>query len=156
MITDKSKPFCAKENSIRRLGREILQAQKKYKGKLIIAHGSGSFGHTPASKYKTHEGFINKKSLEGAILTSNAATQINQIAMDSLIKVGLKVKSFAPSSFIFAKKGKKNKVLLEPIMYALTKGMIPVIYGDVLMDQDKGVCIFSAEKLINLLVGSLH
>lgn len=155
VITDKTRPFCAKERTIRRLGREIADAQKKYKGKLLIGHGSGSFGHTVASRYKTHKGLINRDSLKGAVLTSEAAIEINRIVMRNLVKIGLKVKSFAPASFIVAKGGKSQKVFSEPIRETLSTGVTPVIYGDVIGDTKMGFCIFSAEKVMQVLMKDL-
>lgn len=155
VITDKGKPFTAKRKVIKRLAREILQAQGEYRGKLIISHGSGSFGHTVASQYKTHEGLINKNSVKGAVLTSDAANRINKIVMGELMNAGLSVKSFSPASFIFAKAGKPHKVFIDSIKHALSKNIIPVVYGDVLMDKDMGVCIFSAENVISVLVKKL-
>jgi isopentenyl phosphate kinase len=156
VITDKSKPFCAKEKVIQRLANEILTAQKKFKGNLLITHGSGSFGHTVASKYKTHKGLINKKSLEGAVLTSEAAIEINRIVMGNLVKSGLKVKTFAPASFIFAENNNPSKTFSEPIVQALLTGLNPVIYGDVVTDKKMGFCIFSAEKVIGTLIKGLN
>ena len=156
VITDKNTPFTSKNTAIRKLGREILKVQEKFKGKVIVAHGSGSFGHTVAAKYQTHKGIINKKSIEGFVKTSDAATEINKIVMKNLIDVGLKVKSFSPASFIVAKNQKAQKVFADPIRQCLLTGSVPVIYGDVVMDADIGFCIFSAEKVIEALVKALN
>jgi isopentenyl phosphate kinase len=156
VITDKSKPFYAKERTIGRLGREILQVTKRYKGCLIIGHGSGSFGHVVASRYKTHKGLINRDSKKGMVLTSDAAIQINRIVMKNLIKVGLLVKSFSPTSFIVAKGGRFYKVFSDPIHNVLLTGVTPVIYGDVIGDIKMGFCIFSAEMIIHALIKALR
>lgn len=74
VITDKSKPFTARPGAIKRLVGEIKQAGKIYKGKILIGHGSGSFGHTVAAKYKTQEGIDKKDSINGrplAVFTSH-------------------------------------------------------------------------------------
>lgn len=155
VITDKDKAFTPKRKVIKRLAYEILQAQKKHNFRLIISHGSGSFGHSVASKYKTHKGLINENSIKGAVLTSDVAVEINRIVMRELIEVGLMVKSFAPASFIFAKNKKPYKIFPDPLKKSLSERITPVVYGDVVMDQDKGVCIFSAEKVISVLVKAL-
>ena len=155
VITDKAKPFYAEEKVIARLGREILQAQKQFKGKLIISHGSGSFGHTVATKYKTHQGLVNKNSLKGLSETADAASRINRIVTKNLKLQGLNVVSFAPASFIISKGGKLAKFFSEPIALCLKVGGIPLVYGDVVMDGEKGFTIFSAEKVIEALVEGL-
>jgi len=152
VITDKKRPRVAKEAVIRRLGREILKALPKYNGKIIIGHGSGSFGHTYAARYKTQEGIIDKDSLEGLVKTADVATQINRIVIKNLIKVGLKTVSFAPASFIYAKDKKVSKSFVAPIIKCLDIGIIPVVYGDVVMDEKRGFCIFSGEGVLNTLI----
>jgi len=151
VITDKSKPYYANKKIIARLGKEIFQAQKKYKGKLIIGHGQGSFAHIPASKYQTHRGFFNKNSIKGATVTSNMAIEPNRILMNSFIKIGLLVKTFSPASFILAKNGNVQEIFTEPINNALRIGLVPVVYGDVIEDLDKGFCIFSTDKIFRVL-----
>ena len=60
VITDKSQPFTAREDTIRRLGREIRQALEDQPNlRLVLGHGSGSFGHVVAQNYRTREGIID-------------------------------------------------------------------------------------------------
>lgn len=155
VITDKGRAFYAKEKVIARLGREIFQAQKQLKAKLIIGHGSGSFGHVVATKYQTHQGLVNKNSLKGLSETADAASRINRIVTKNLKMQGLNVVSFAPASFIISKAGNLAKFFPEPIVLCLKVGGIPLVYGDVVMDSAKGFTIFSAEKVIEALVKGL-
>lgn len=155
LITDKTKPFIPKEAIIRRLGREIKEALRGFSGKIIIGHGSGSFGHTVAAKYRTQDGIIDKRSIKGLALVADAAIQINRIVIKNLLKVGLPVFSLAPASFLTATDQKLNKAFLKPISELLKQGLIPVIYGDVILDSQKGCCIFSAEKTLNILAKNL-
>lgn len=50
LITDKSRDYTARPQIISRLAREIKFARKTFDSDIIIAHGSGSFAHTPAAK----------------------------------------------------------------------------------------------------------
>lgn len=152
VITHKDKPLTANEQAIQRLGREILEAKKKFGGKIIIGHGSGSFGHSLASKYKTHEGIVNKKSVKGAVLVEDVAVQLNRIVVKSLLALGLPVFSFAPGSFLTSKARKPDKVFPEAIFQALEKGIIPLVYGDVVFDERIGFTIFSTEMVLDGLI----
>lgn len=157
VITDKGKPFTAWEEIIRRLAREIKEARRDLKNtQIILAHGGGSFSHVPAAKYKTAEGIINKNSVWGLSVTADAAIQINRIVVKNFLKEGLSVFSFAPASFEFAKSKKEKKIFLEPIIEALRIGLIPVVYGDVILDEENGFCIFSAEKTLTVLAKYLR
>ena len=156
LITDKNKPFVARKDVIRRLALEIKQAMKNMDVGLVIAHGSGSFGHTTAAKYKTQEGVKSKNSILGISEVSNAAIRINRIVTEEFLKVGLLVVSLAPKSFILAKSGKVKEMFEQPLIKILKLGMIPVVYGDVVMDIDKGCAIFSSERIITELVRKLR
>lgn len=154
VITDKDKPFTARYEVIDRLVSEIKEAKKIYKGKLLLGHGGGSFPHVTAAKYKTQLGIINKDSLKGFSLTADAAIKINRIVIESFIKKGLLVASFSPLSFIFTKNTKLKTILTLQLKKALDIGIIPVIYGDLIMDETKGFCIYSGEKTLDLLATS--
>jgi len=96
LITDKSKPYSARNSVINRLAKEVKSALKTKKARIIIANGSGSFGHSAASIYKTQEGIINKNSLKGFSVVADAAIQINRIVINEFLKFGLPVVSFSP------------------------------------------------------------
>jgi len=155
LITDKTKPFTPKEAVIRRLGREIKETLRSFPGRIIIGHGSGSFGHIVAAKYKTQNGIINQKSIKGLALVADAAIQINRIVIKNLLKVDLPVFSLAPASFLTATNQRLNEAFLKPILELLKQGLIPVIYGDVILDGQRGCCIFSAEKILNIFAKNL-
>lgn len=155
LITDKNKAFTAKKDIICRLAEEIEASLSKIKGDLVIGHGSGSFGHVVAAKYKTQDGIVNKYSVGGFPLVADAARKINVIVMDNLLKANVKAVSFSPLSFIYTKNQKEKVSLPNPIKKALKIGLVPVIYGDVIMDEVKGFCIYSGEKSLNLIAEKL-
>lgn len=154
VITNKKIPYALQEENIIRLSREIAKARRVI-GKdtfFVIGNGGGSFSHPLAAKYGIQNGFINKRGLKGFSLTSNAEIEMNRIVMKYLIKAGLPVVSFAPASFVLSK-NHENGVFLDPIREALTKGIIPVVYGDMIIDTKRGCIAFSAEKVLGLLAG---
>lgn len=150
VITDKSKPYTARIDVIQRLGKEIKQALRIYNGKIIIGHGGGSFPHTSASKYKTQNGLVGKNSIKGFCLTADEAIQINRIVVKELLGLGLSVASFAPLSFIYG-----DKIQLGHLQKALQIGVIPIVYGDVVMDKEHGFGVYSGEAVLDLLAGKL-
>jgi len=152
VITDKSKPFTARKGVIRRLAKEIKTAKEKLGNNtsFLIGHGSGSFGHTIASKYQTQKGLINKESIKGLSLTADAAIDIDRIVVKQFISVGLRAVAFSPMSFTFVK-----KVSLGPIVKCLELSLVPLVYGDVIFDQSQGFTIYSAEKILGILARKL-
>lgn len=155
LITDKNKAAIVREKVIKRLAKEIASARKRLKTKIVLGHGSGSFGHSLASKYGTQKGLTNNKSVKGASAVSDTAIALNRIVVKNFLNEELPVISFSPASFMISKKGQPQKAFLEPIGQALKAGFIPLVYGDVVMDRGQGVNITSTEKVLNVLAGGL-
>jgi isopentenyl phosphate kinase len=155
IITDKKKDFTVREANILRLGKEIKSAIKTGKCKVIIGHGAGSFAHVPAKKYKTKEGLINKNSLYGMSVTEDAAKKLNAIVIKNLLKIRLPVFSFSPASLLISDAKEYIKSYLDPLKIALQIGIIPVVYGDVVIDKKIGCTIFSTEKILSILAREL-
>lgn len=155
VITDKEKEYSAREDNITRLVREIKSALEKVKTKIVIGHGAGSFAHTPASIYKTKEGLVNSKSLFGMGVTEEAARLLNQIVVKKLISTKLPIYAFSPGSFLISDAKVCSKSYLDPIKKALEIGIVPVVYGDVVLDRKIGFTIFSTEKILSILAREL-
>jgi len=151
VITDKSKPLTPRMDAIRRLGKELLQARKISKAKMVLAHGQGSYAHIPAAKYKTQLGNINKNSIKGFSVVADMATWPNRILVKEFVGLGIPAVSFSPLSFVYSKNQKLESVFTKQIEKALEIGITPVIYGDVIMDEKMGFCIYSGEKTLDLL-----
>jgi len=151
VITNKGREFTPRESNIIRLAKEIKEGKRAFMGKIIIGHGAGSFAHTPASKYQTKKGLIKKNSLIGAAIVEDAARKLNMILIKSFLSQNLPVFSFSPASFLISDTQVYSKSYLDPLKMALDAGMIPVVYGDVVMDKKTGVTIFSTEKVLSVL-----
>ncbi|OYT43037.1 MAG: hypothetical protein B6U88_02045 [Candidatus Aenigmarchaeota archaeon ex4484_56] len=151
VITDKSKPQTPNYEVINRLSREISEARKESNLDLIIGHGSGSFGHISAKKYKTSEGFISKESKYGLCVVHNDAAKLNEIVVNSFLEIGEKAISLQPSSFCIARNSSITDVYLEPIKKFIEYGIMPVPYGDVSVDLEKGCCIISTEEILKTI-----
>ena len=147
LITDKGKAFQEKINTIKRLAREIHRARKKKKITLIIGNGGGSYPHTPAKKYRTAEGIINKKSIEGIAKVQDAAARLNRIIVKELLKVKEMAISIQPSAISLGKNGRIGEIYTKTIKVFLSLGMVPVLYGDVIFDKEKGCAIASTEEI---------
>ena len=156
VITDKNRKFAVREGVIRRLAKEIREAVKSFDGKVIIGHGAGSFAHIPARKYKTKEGLLNRDSVYGMAVTEDVARKLNTIVMKIFLSINLPTFSFSPASFLISDAQVYSKSYLDPIKKALQIGVIPVVYGDVILDKTTGCTIFSTEKILSILARELQ
>jgi len=152
LITDKQKPFTPKISVIDDLSRQIKEALDEDKTlQLIIGNGGGSFPHYPALKYKMNEGIKKEEQKFGFCLVQDAASQLNRIVVNSLLKHNLNTVSLNPSSMIVTKNGKIKKFFPFPLFSMLNLGLIPVTYGDIVFDEEKGSFILSTEVILNFL-----
>ncbi len=151
LITDKNKPFALKKKNLELICQEIKLVLKKAKRLLVVGHGGGSFPHVPAKKYKTHLGIVNKRGQEGFAKVQEAAARLNQIVVQNLIKAGVNAVSVSPSSCYLTKGGRIKSAYLDPVRKMLELGLLPVLYGDVVADEEKGSFILSTEKALGYL-----
>ena len=101
LITDKSAPRTPRADLMARLAAEIKNA-KAASGDLrvVLGHGSGSFGHVPAKKYGTRQGVDSPEGWGGFAEVWYEATTLNRILMDVLHAAGLPGIAFPASSSI--------------------------------------------------------
>lgn len=157
LITDKVRPHAPRYRIIHRIAREIRSVLDLYPGiKLLLGHGSGSFGHVPASKYKTIEGVRSNKEWQGFIEVWREASALNHIVMQILADVNIPVISFPPSTAITCSNRRIIKWEVEPIRMALENNIVPVVYGDVVFDETLGGTILSTEDLFIHLSDQMH
>jgi isopentenyl phosphate kinase len=148
VITDKNKPATAKLEAIERLADEIFQAKVS---SLILVHGGGSFGHPVAKKYKLTEGYGDPSQVTGFSETHRAMTQLNGLVMEALINRDVNAVVVQPSSCVVTKSGRIQTIELKPIRRMLDMGIVPVLYGDAVLDSEKGFAILSGDQLVSSL-----
>ena len=150
LITDKNKPFTIRNRALDIIADEVKAALKTGKS-LVVGHGAGSFAHVPAKKYQTHQGVIDDRSYRGIAEVADVAAQLNRIVIKKLLEKGVNAVSASPLSSMVAKGQKLKKIFTAPIEQLLEKNLLPVVYGDVILDQEQGCTIFSTEKVLGYL-----
>jgi len=155
LITDKNTPYTPKLDVISRLSQEIIEAKKEKNFNLLLGHGGGSFPHTSAKKYRTHEGFLDKESKYGFCKVRSDAAELNQIVIKFFIDAGEKVFSIPPSSCFLSSNSEISDSYLKTTKKLLDYNIVPVFYGDAVIDLKKGCCILSTEKIFLYLAKKL-
>jgi isopentenyl phosphate kinase len=150
-LITKRKPYTLNLKKIREIARGIVRLRRKYKFKLLIGNGAGSFAHVSAKKFKTKEGYINEKSKIGHCVVQDDASTLNRILVKELIRAGERAISIQPSAFIFCSKRKIKSFFLEPIKNYLKNDLVPVVFGDVISDEKFGCTILSTEEIFKFL-----
>jgi isopentenyl phosphate kinase len=160
-ITDKTRAATPRGEVIRRAAREVAHArQAKPDLRILLGHGSGSFGHFAAKKYgfgerddaKAHSSDRWRAYAE----TGAAAARLNRIVADIFLEEGVPVVSLQPSASAHSRDGELMALAVEPIRAALRHNLVPLLYGDVSFDETRGMSIVSTEKIFAYLAPILQ
>jgi isopentenyl phosphate kinase len=85
-LITKKEPYKLNLKKIREVAREIFILRKKYKFKLLLGNGAGSFAHISAKKFRTKEGYINKRSKIGHCIVQDDASTLKMLRGEWHIK----------------------------------------------------------------------
>ncbi len=146
LLTDKNKPFSLREEVLENCLNQIIESKKS----IILIHGGGSFGHPIAKKYQISEGLNDtvKDQIIGLSKTHEVMNKFNSIIINKLLDKGYPAISIQPSS-IFVKDFNQIKInTIEPIEKLLELGIIPVLYGDIVLSWDSYFSILSGDQII--------
>lgn len=156
LITDKNAEQSFNAEVVQRLASEIRAALDLNTDlKLIIGHGSGSFGHFEASKHQTANGVQTQEDWLGFAHVAHAAATLNHLVAGHLIKVGIPVMRTAPSAIACAEDKALTEMHLANVYKALDHRLVPLIYGDVVFDAAIGGTIASTEMVLGYLATHL-
>jgi isopentenyl phosphate kinase len=171
LITDKTQPYTPRLDVINNLAVQIETALRTRPGlRLVIGHGAGSFGHVPASEYRTRDGLPpqatplahrDRDASEGNYWRGFAevwyqASALNRLVMKALRDVHVRTISLSPVSSVIASNGVVSVWETTPLRMALSAGIVPVIHGDVVFDEVRGGTILSTEDLFGYLARALN
>ena len=165
LITDKSRPYTPRPDVLASLAAQIAaQRESSPILRILLGHGSGSFGHTAAKKYGTREGLLTPSKSSpfspkigkeqywlGFVEVWYQASKLNRFVLDALHEAGVPGMTFSPAASVWGENGKVLEWDISRIEAALENGILPVIHGDVILDRKKGGTILSTEELFEHL-----
>ena len=154
LLTDKTRPYTPRPAVMERLADEVARLWPSLQGRLVLGHGSGSFGHEAAQDtgLAAAEAEVSANALSR---TQHAAHRLHRHVMDALRDAGLPAVSFAPSSLLVTDEGHPVSLHAEPVHRGLDQGVLPVSFGDVTLDRTRGGAICSTETILRVLAKSL-
>jgi isopentenyl phosphate kinase len=157
LITDKARPETPRLDVLQRVAREIAAARASQPGlRILLGHGSGSYGHQAASRHGTHLGATSEEDWRGFAKVWRVANQLNRLVVDAILEAGLPAVSFPPSASVIAEEGEIVELADEPVARALSAGLLPIVAGDVAFDRQRGSAIVSTERVFARLAIALR
>ncbi len=147
VLTEKDSEELARMDEIERISHEIASFKSESDSDIVLIHGAGSFGHPQAMKYRLNEEF----NARGAYLTHVSVKKLNSMVLESLNDAGVHSLPVHPLNSCLLENGKIVYFQLEQIKLMLSRGIMPVLHGDVVMDAVKGVSVLSGDRIIPYL-----
>ncbi len=116
---------------------------------FILIHGAGSFGHPLVLKYGLDNGIRTDAQKAGMALTHAACTCLSQAIVDALVKNDVPAITVPPSS-IGKLSGKRiAKLDSSAALSLLSSGFLPVLHGDMMLDEKMGGAVCSGDQLVS-------
>lgn len=155
LLTDKTRPYTPRPAVMERLTDEVARVWPSLRGRLMLGHGSGSFGHEAAQDtgLAAPEAEVSADAISR---TQHAAHRLHRHVIDALRDAGLPAVSFAPSSLLVTDEGRPASLHAEPVHRGLEQEVLPVTFGDVTLDRTHGGAICSTETILRALAGALR
>lgn len=156
LITDKKVERGFRREVMERLAAEIASALQEHPDlRLLIGHGSGSFGHFVASRHKTIQGVHTPEEWQAFAEVATVAAELNYLVAGTLHKAGVPTWRIQPSASAVSHNGELIAMNLLPVQRALEHCLVPLVYGDVCLDEIRGGTITSTEKIFFYLASQL-
>ena len=149
VVTFKEKPLTANIDAIDGISRALARLGVP----VIIVHGGGSFGHYWSVKYGMHTKSANYNA-HGVSIVHESMISLNQIIVNSMMRVGLNPYGMPPSAFMT---GHNPIVVKIKQIYSMAKSKVmPVTFGDVVHTEGARYSILSGDALMTILAKVLQ
>ncbi len=146
-ITDKGRECTPDIPTIQSLADQL----RDYDLPLILIHGGGSYAHPFVAESGLGKGLRNRSQLRFISETEFYLGQLTRIICASLLLRGKLPVPFHPMSFVTFDNGKVKRIMLDPIRKALQCMLIPLLHGDLVFDESRGIGLLSGDRIASLV-----
>ena len=146
LLTDKNKPFSIREDVVKSAVDQIIEANEK----LILIHGGGSFGHPLAKQYSISKGLDKSipNQIFGVAETHQSMNKFNTYLINQFLEQQYPVLSIQSSSIFIKDFDIILTKSLDVIETALDLDIMPILYGDIILDKQGSFSIISGDQII--------
>jgi isopentenyl phosphate kinase len=158
VATFKNKPGVSVNSSLlKKIALSIKEAQAKKDFNLVLIHGAGAAGHQLAKQYGLREGTNgDEKKLQGSLLSCVANQKLNNAIFEIFISCGVKIFPIHTASTIVQKNKKISHCNIGIIKESLSRNCMPILYGEMVFDEDLGMSICSGDAIASFLANKME
>ena len=147
VITDKSRYRTFNADRVKRLCKEIKDSDER----VIVVHGAGSFGHVLAKEHNLNDGFKDDSQIPAVAQVCYDMRYLNEMVVKELNDAGLPAVS-VPTGSCFMMRNRELIIGDPSVLKSMfEKGIMPVMFGDVVMDSELGFAICSGDQVMERL-----
>lgn len=148
LITDKTEARSFRSDRVSRIAKQVIQLRDLIPdARIVIGHGSGSFGHVEAQKYNTVKGVYTAEERQGFSHVGAVAAELSLLVQNEFLAAGLPMLRFQPSSTLVSRDRRIESFDSRALSLALDQRFIPLIHGDIALDLRIGGTIISTESI---------
>ena len=147
VITDKTEYKKFNRKCVSRLCREIKDSEKN----VIVVHGGGSFGHVLAKEFELHKGRIRDDQTDAVTRVSRDMRELNGMVVSEMIDAGISSVSIPTGSCFLMDDGELLMNDTEILQRYVDLGVVPVMFGDAVLDRKRGFGICSGDTVMKHL-----
>eukprot|EP01035_Chromulina_nebulosa_P028501 gene28501-37626_t len=158
-LTNKDKFESLRDVTLNRVSEQIKQLLAE-NHLIILIHGAGSFGHFTAKSYGLSKGGEESSWIDGVSLTRRSVTKLNGLVLDALLSAAIPAVSVElfPTMIVSDSKGDilRQEGAISSASNLLKIGFLPVLHGDVVLNDRNRCRIFSGDKIMKWFCNSMH
>ncbi len=139
---------------IREFARNIASDWPELRGRLIVVLGGGSYGNAVPYRYNLRESSQDWRAVDLSMMTTRTL-KLMSLVTEIFRREEMPSYPFQTCSYLSTADGRPEKVFLDPICYALSLGVLPILSGDLVFDSVRDFVIFSSDSIPELFVGRL-
>ncbi len=151
LITKKSGFMEADNETMDKLVEVIAKVWKDGIKDFILIHGVGSFGHPLATGFKITHDVRTPEERRSFAITHVTCTQLSALLVEKLAERGVPAISLPPLALGYQKDRRIAEFNHEIVMKFSEKNFLPVLYGDMLLDEEFGGSVCSGDQIISYL-----
>lgn len=146
VITDKTQYRKFNKERVSRLCSEIKNSGQK----VLVVLGAGSFGHVLSKQYELQNGLRSDEQIPVAAMVQYDVRDLGQMVIKEMLDAGIPAVSVPPGSCFVMENGKLIATDTEAIRRLCDLGIMPVTFGDLVIDRTKGFGICSGDQLTEI------
>lgn len=146
-ITDKSRKCTPNIPVIQHATDQLA----RYDRPLVLIHGGGSYAHPFVTGSGLDRGLRSRSQNRSVSETEFYLGQLTRIISGALLLRNKYVVPIHPLSFVTLNERKVPTLFLGPVVSSLKAGLWPLMHGDLVFDQSRGMSVLSGDRIASML-----